>query len=194
MSRHPCLARRPLPSRGRGATLIEVLVSIVIASVGLLAMAGISAAALKYSKFSQHRASASQLAAEIAERMRATAYAPNALLNYQYQASMANQTDLGPAPVPACEVPTDVCTPEQVAAADLWQWRTHVRSQLPSGSVSVAPDAAAARSVDVWVAWRDASLGAEDEIVRTGGARECPLSLEASADPNVRCVYLRVRL
>lgn len=188
------LNSRSGPSRASGATLIEVLVSIVIASVGLLAMAGISAAALKYTKFSQHRASASQLAAEIAERMRANAFAPNAVANYQYLESMGNQHDLGAAPVPACEVVTDVCTLQQVAAADLWQWRSHVRSQLPGGSVAVSPDPAAARSVDVWVAWRDASLGSEDEIVRTGGARECPLSLEASADPNVRCVYLRVRL
>lgn len=177
-----------------GATLVEVLVAIVIASIGLLAMAGISAAALRYSKFSQHRASASQLAAEIAERMRANAYAPDALASYRYQESMTDQAELGTAPDPACLAVSDACTLEQVAAADLWQWRSNVRSELPGGSVAVSPDAAAPRSVDIWVAWRDAALASEQEIVRTGGAKECPLSLEASTDPNVRCVYLRVRL
>lgn len=193
MNHHPLT-----PTHGRraaaGATLVEVLVAIVIASIGLLAMAGISAAALRYSKFSQHRASASQLAAEIAERMRANAYAPNALANYRYQESMAAQADLGLPPNPTCLAVSDVCTLEQVAAADLWQWRSNVRSELPGGSVAVSPDAAAPRSVDIWVAWRDAALASEQEIVRTGGAKECPLSLEASTDPNVRCVYLRVRL
>lgn len=184
----------PRWARLRGATLIEVLVSVVIASVGLLAMAGISAAALKYSKFSQHRASASLLAGEIAERMRANAYAADALGNYRFQQSMADQVNLGAEPVPACQAAAEVCTPAQMAAADLWQWRANVRDQLPGGAVAVAPDTAVARSVDVWVAWRDAGLASDAEIVRTGGARECPLSLETSADPNVRCLHLRVRL
>ena len=187
--------RRFFRHRGaRGATLIEVLVSIVIASVGLLAMVGISAAALRYSKFTQHRASASLLAGEIAERMRANAYAAGALSFYSFQLSMGEQADLGAAPDPLCQLPADVCTQQQIAAADLWQWRSNVRTQLPDGSVTVIPDAAAARSADVWVAWRDAGVASEAEIARAGGARECPLSLESSTDPNVRCVHLRVRL
>lgn len=182
------------PRAHSGVSLLEVLISILIASVGLLAMAGISAAALKQSKFSQSRAGASQLAMEIAERMRATAFVTSDLALYDYQRSMSAQATLEPAPSPLCEAAADNCTRAQMAAADLWQWRAHVRSQLPAGSAVVMPDPTLPGSVDIWVAWRDAAPASAEENVRTGGAKECPLALESTDDLNVRCVHLRARI
>ncbi len=55
----------------RGASLIEVLISILLAAIGLLALAGSNVASIRYSKMSQYRGTATVLAADLAERMRA---------------------------------------------------------------------------------------------------------------------------
>ena len=64
------------PRRMSGVSLIEVLVSIVVASIGLLALAGVNAAALRYAKMTQYRAVATQMASDIADRMRANKGTP----------------------------------------------------------------------------------------------------------------------
>lgn len=55
----------------KGVSLIEVLVAIVIASIGLLALAGVNASSVRYTKMSQYRGTATLLANDIGERMRA---------------------------------------------------------------------------------------------------------------------------
>jgi len=191
-----------------GASLIEVLVSIVIASVGLLALAGINAASLRYGKLSQYRATATQLATDIAERMRANnvngatvvAGVSTAVTNvnrYAYTQTFALQEAAVPvAPNPSCESSAHTCTADQIAAADLYRWRLTVRDNLPSGSVFLLPDAAvtSAGAADLWIVWRDAAVKSTDEQVRTGGARECPIDLEVSTDSSIRCLYFRVTL
>jgi len=197
---------RAVPRRRQhGATLIEVLVSIVIASIGLLALAGINAASVRYGKLSQYRATATLLATDITERMRAnsmtaavlTADYPN---GYKYIVDLAGQagiaSEAAPAGVPAgqCMSSSETCTPAQLAGADMWNWRKRVRDQLPSGSVWVEPDAGAPGAFDMWLVWRDAAVGATDEQVRTGGAKECPNDLNISSDATVRCMFFRIKV
>jgi hypothetical protein len=62
MSKRQALSLSLTPAGMFGASLIEVLVSIVIASIGLLALAGVNAASIRYTKMSQYRATATQLA------------------------------------------------------------------------------------------------------------------------------------
>lgn len=194
--RHPC-AKASI----RGASLIEVLVSIVIASIGLLALAGINAASLRYGKLSQYRAVATQLATDISERMRANNVdgVNNAAANvnrYAYVQAFAAQESAPVAVNPTCELSTDVCTAAQIAAADIYRWRLTVRDNLPGGAVFLQPDAsvAPAGAADLWIVWRDAAVRSSDEQVRTGGARECPIDLEVSTDTSIRCLYFRVTL
>ena len=65
-----------IPVRGgprrqqRGVTLIEVLVTIVVLSLGLLGMAGLQLSSMRLSQGSQMRSTAAQLATDMAERMR----------------------------------------------------------------------------------------------------------------------------
>ncbi len=54
----------------RGLSMIEVLVAIVIISLGLLGMAGLQASSLRGSQGAVYRALAVQFAADMAERMR----------------------------------------------------------------------------------------------------------------------------
>jgi type IV pilus assembly protein PilV len=57
-------------ARQRGLSMIEVLVAIVIISLGLLGMAGLQAASLRGSQGAVYRSQAMQFAADMAERMR----------------------------------------------------------------------------------------------------------------------------
>jgi type IV pilus assembly protein PilV len=65
--------RTPQPPgvRQRGLSLIEVLVAVVIISLGLLGMAGLQASSMRGSQSAVYRAQAVQFAADMAERMRA---------------------------------------------------------------------------------------------------------------------------
>lgn len=171
----------------QGVSLIEVLVSIVIASIGLLALAGINASSIRYTKMSQYRGTATQLASDIAERMRAN---KAGLVSYDLQSSFADQGTLpGPA-AKLCNSYGDICSAAEMAAYDLQTWRVVVRDQLPEGSIFIAHQNVQA-AADVWVVWRDPAVADDDLAV---AAAECPGALGVGADPSVRCSYFRINL
>lgn len=186
-----------------GATLIEVLVSVVIASIGLLALAGVNAASMRFTKMSQYRATATQLANDMGERMRANKGIPNDPAtvpneatgyfagDYNYTAEFADQAAVATLPTQLCNVAASNCTPAQIAALDIAQWRILVRDQLPEGSTYMATDAAAV-AMDMWVVWRDPAVAdANDSPALT---TECPDGLSRNSDASIRCSYFRINL
>jgi type IV pilus assembly protein PilV len=197
------------PSGALGASLIEVLVSIVIASIGLLALAGVNAASIRYTKMSQYRATATQLANDIGERMRANkgvpavaasagpppvaAVAATAFFagNYDFVTDFLGQATKATLPAQLCNASASNCSPAEIAALDLAQWRMLVRDQLPEGSVFLASADGGVIAMDVWVVWRDPGVAADDSPALVG---ECPDSLSAGNDPSIRCSYFRINL
>jgi type IV pilus assembly protein PilV len=197
-----------------GASLIEVLVSIVIASIGLLALAGVNAASLRYTKMSQYRATAAQLANDIGERMRANkgqaavaaVVGPPAVPevvatgffagDYDFTTDFAGQATKATLPSgnDLCNSSAIICTPTQIAALDLAQWRILVRDQLPSGSVFLMRQAGQV-AMDLWVVWRDPAVANNDES--TALTTECPDDLNRGDDPepaSIRCSFFRINL
>ena len=66
------IARRPCPgawSRSRGLTLIEVMIAVVVLSIGLLGLAALKASSLKGTHSSYQRTVASVIAADAGERL-----------------------------------------------------------------------------------------------------------------------------
>jgi type IV pilus assembly protein PilV len=182
--------------RMQGVSLIEVLVSIVIASIALLALAGVNAAALRYTKMSQYRATATQLAADMGERMRAnkgTSAANSGIFGgaYDFTTDFAGQADAASLPAQLCNTAASSCTVAEIAALDLAQWRILVRNQLPEGSVFLQTQAAQV-AVNLWVIWRDPAVAANDEVPALVG--ECPDGLNRNADASIRCSYFRINL
>lgn len=183
------ILRLPHPRNSRGATLIEALVAILLSAVGLLALAGANVAAVRYSKMSQYRGTATMLAADLAERMRANA---SGVLSYTLATNFAGQA-IPPAASTACETYTNTCTAANMAAYDLATWRLLVRSQLPEGSVRI--DAITTTAADVWLAWRDPAVAVPAENAtdaRSLANLECPPNF--SVDQSVRCTYFRINL
>lgn len=174
--------------RAAGVSLIEVLVSIVIASIGLLALAGVNATSVRYTKLSQYRGTATLLANDIGERMRANRAG---LANYSLETSFASQAALPGAAAVICNDYGGTCTALQMTDYDMQTWRVLVRDQLPEGSVYIRYQSVQV-AADVWVVWRDPAVSSTDES--PAGANECPGTLSVAADPSVRCSYFRINL
>lgn len=102
----------------RGFTLVEVLVAVLVLSIGLLGLAGLQANGLKNNNGAYLRSQANLLAYGIIDRMRANRAAALSTGNpYQidYVAPPSSVTD--------CEASGATCTAAEMAAFDLAQWK-----------------------------------------------------------------------
>lgn len=187
--------RSTLRSRVKGVSLVEVLVSVLLAAIGLLALSGANVMSIRYSKMSQYRGTAAMLAADLAERMRTNSAN---IVSYAETSNFAAQQSSAPAALDhSCESYITTCP--SIAANDLANWRFLVRSQLPEGSVFITTTAAGVvpRGADVWIAWRDPAVAneAENNTESRNTATECPPGLVAAgADLSVRCSYFRINI
>lgn len=118
MRRHP---RRATQS---GVTLLEVLISIVILSIGLLGVAGMIMNGLKNSNTAYYRSQATVLASDILDRMRANL--PNERTSRLTQAGYYVVALNGS------------CGASGLANQECTEWRQLIASTLPSGTGSVA--------------------------------------------------------
>lgn len=114
-------------ARARGFTLIEVLVALLIAAVGLLGMAALHLSGLRAVETAYLRSQATLAANDLLERMRANADAARA---GNYVAAYGAVTSAGT----DCEATS--CTGAQMAAFDLARWKTTLAG-LPSGDGKV---------------------------------------------------------
>jgi type IV pilus assembly protein PilV len=102
----------------RGFTLIEVMVSVLVVSVSVLGTAGLQISAKRAGHEAAQRTSGASLAQDMLERMRAN---PQALSGY-VTTGIGGGT-ITSEPSPGCtNNTTDICTPAQLAAHDMWDW------------------------------------------------------------------------
>lgn len=100
----------------QGFNLLEVLVAAFLLSLGLLGMAGMQASSMKVTHNSYQMQQASQLAAELLERMRAN---KSAVVAGAYQVDASAATYCGNALANSCQ--TAACTHLQMATDDLFR-------------------------------------------------------------------------
>jgi type IV pilus assembly protein PilV len=139
-------ARTVQARRSRGFSLLEVLISMIILSFGLLGMVGLQAAALQANRQARIQATAGSLAHELAEMMRGNkdvgllATAGNPYLG-QYA-----PTDALPGSPSYCLNVDPAATPcasaVAIANAQLTEWLTRVRAELPNARVEICVDSA----------------------------------------------------
>ena len=145
---HPASMRAALQQRG--FTLFETMVALAVTSVGLLGMASLQVAAMNGTQSSHQRVQASFLAYDLADRMR------NNLMSMR---SGDYDLSLGTVPTSAsCRGASAACTPAQLAAADVSEWRALVATTLIGGDASVAtntPAGSPVTNVTVTITWAD---------------------------------------
>jgi type IV pilus assembly protein PilV len=109
-----------LKRRMKGFTLIEVLVSVVVFSIGLIGLASLQTIALKNNNTSYMRSQAILLAQDIADRMRANRVAIDAGAYNMASVNLADPTyDCTASSMPSGDA---TCTPQQMAQVDLFNW------------------------------------------------------------------------
>ncbi len=118
---------------------MEIMISLVILSVGMLGMAGMQLSGLRNSATSSYRTDATQLSYDIVDSMRANrmAVAANVFedIDVDYSDTMVD-------PEKSClqETTTSTvasCTSSEMAVVELYDWITRVRQKLPNASVSI---------------------------------------------------------
>lgn len=104
--------------RQQGLSLIEILISLVVLSVGLLGVAGMQATGMRNNHSSYTKTQASALAMDMADRIRANPGAAAAYVGLD-----TNVPTTFPAPTaPGCITSVTNCTPAQIAAYDKYSW------------------------------------------------------------------------
>lgn len=147
---------RPSGHRLGGFTLLEVLIAIVVLSIGLLGLAGLQAAGLRNNNSAYMRTIATQQVHDIADRMRAN---PSGVRAGDYD----NITNVIPAD-PGCLVAG--CSPSQMATYDAFNWNTMNSNLLPlgTGTVTRIPNPLgvdpATNRFTITIAWDDNRMGA----------------------------------
>ena len=113
-----------------GFSLIEVLIALIILSVGMLGIAGLYVTSMQAGRTSIFRHNAVTLAGDIADRIRAN---PTATTAYAETAGADN----------SCVDGGVDCTPAEMAAQDIQLWQDQASETLPAGTVGVVFDGAA---------------------------------------------------
>lgn len=174
--------------RARGFGLIEVLVTLLVFSIGALAVAGLQAVSKKNRYNALQRSTAVRLAHSMAARMHAN---PQALSDYLVATDSPLGGDtLGGTPASNCY---NTCTPKQLAKFDLWQWEqmldgasetssntTAINGQSTTATTSVgglvAPSAcittqAGSHVYQITIVWRGVTLADPKASVNCGNTR-----------------------
>jgi type IV pilus assembly protein PilV len=179
-----------------GATLIEILVTMVVLSLGLLGLAAMKLVGLKDSNLGYQYTIAALQAQDMAERIginregasnyASIAWWTNAAVQPTSCSSICEEEE----GVTTCSSPQ--CTAAQMALDDSWQWNLSNRQTMPRGNGSVTADG---EEFAIAVRWADPGLNGELGWESTAGtdARVYCGDPASAANLNLRCYVLRYR-
>ena len=145
-------ALSPARTRQRGFSLLEVLIALLILSIGLLGLAGLQTFSVKFVHQSYQRTQATLQIYDIIDRMRANGVAV-AAGNYVLALPLGSP----PPAAPDCEANACV-VPQNMAAYDMRQWYMNVtqRAGLSQGNASITP--VGGSLFDITISWREHDL------------------------------------
>ena len=136
----PSRKQKNLTKRVAGFTLVEVLIALIILSVGMLGIAGLYVHSMQAGRTSLFRHHAVTLVGDVADRIRAN---PRAAAAYGLAGANNNCVNGG----------ID-CSPAQMAANDIDLWDQQAADTLPNGTVTVVFDnAVLPPTYEITVAW-----------------------------------------
>ena len=139
-----------LVKSNKGFTLIEVLIAVLVLSIGLLGLAALQANGLRSNFGSYTRSQAVILANDMADRIRANPTAATANLYDNIN---------GPAGDPNSCLAAD-CTTAQIALHDTAVWYLNLQNALPNGTGTVTGNGTVFTVSVMWDDDRSGAVGA----------------------------------
>lgn len=120
-------------SRQRGLSLIEVMMALLIFSIGMIGAAGLLVMSTRSNQSAYLRTQVTFLAKGMADRMRAN---PQGVWGNNYDATYPNSTTQ--------DCSTSGCTAIQLANHDQGAWSSQLKSFLPASSATIKCNAGSA--------------------------------------------------
>lgn len=177
----------------RGATLLEVLITMLIVSFALLGIAGLQLASVRYQQTSHLRSTAITQVQIMAERIRTNANALSGSVDASaYRAANAYAAATTIPADPVCGLGSTSCTSAQSAQRDLREWRQVLAQELPGGRGSLFTvtsgliTSVGARTVTVM--WTEKAQDSDDNLGSPPTDSNCP----APRVGGVKCVSVVV--
>jgi type IV pilus assembly protein PilV len=194
------MMRSHLPVSHDGFSLVEVMVALVVVSIGLLGIAKMQALALSSTGTAKMRSLASIQAASLASTLRAdrnywSKIAANLTVNVSATGAVSSTQDptLNAAPTPLCTSAAAPCTSAQIAAQDLSEWATALVAVLPgltSAVVTCQVDATAVNPVTcaVRLNWNENVVGLNTATSATATAAQNQAALTAASQTQTQYI------
>lgn len=201
----PCTHFKGSPSRQGGSSLIEVLVSVVLLSLGVVSAMQLVTVSVKERSVLKYKIAATHAATELAERMRAN--------QLGVRAGLYNDTLAYPAASNLVKTATFTTTPcgstgcadaATLAATDLGIVRYNLQQSLPGAALTVraqtftdgATQVQIPNAVTLFVAWIEPAnvtqiaAGDTTPTLLDQTTSGCPDSFNTNTTLNVRCLGL----
>lgn len=150
------------PSRIRGFSLVEVMVSLVILSIGLIGLAAMQASALSSTHGSQLESMVAVQARSLADAMNANPdYWNNNSPTFTVAGTAAAPTVSTNGPQQTVSCLNNICTtPTEVAGYDVQQWATQLLTQVPSATATITCSASAPVGCSIQINWTEKAAAA----------------------------------
>jgi len=152
-------------ARLHGFTLVEVLVALLVLSIGLLGLAALQTTSLKFNTDSYFRTQSTLLAYDIIDRMRLNL---SAVYNGDYDAADSTTAASkvftyggckGSASQCKCDDAAANCNTANLATYDLGKWYEKIGATLPEGSTNLATiSRTTANKVTITLQWKERDL------------------------------------
>jgi type IV pilus assembly protein PilV len=183
--RHTMKSKRYAHQDGVG--MVEVMVAIVIFAFGMLGLAGLQTAALRYQKNAWVRSNTAALATDIAERVRSNLEGAKDAGAYQFTSAYADATATPPV-APAIDADV-IPTRKQIADRDLAEWAAAAAEHLPDGAVNLSGSIASGYMATLM--WKDKDFSGTASVCTTSDSGSiqrncCPQAVAAG----VRCLRM----
>lgn len=203
------MKRNPPLRRQRGATLLEVLITMLVVAVGLLGAAGLQLVSTRFQQTSSVRTQALTQADFIIEKMRvnnvnlrftnlaAAAAAPATAYLAEDDYDAADPDGAALPDDPACGLAGQTnCTAAQSAQRDLREWRQSLARELPGGRGALFAVAAGGTTEPnarrVVVMWREKTEAATENVAGQAAVEATDAGCPGNLVPGIRCLNLWV--
>jgi type IV pilus assembly protein PilV len=178
----------------RGASMMEILVTMLIVSFALLGIAGMQLTSIRYAQSSNFRETAANLAQGMAEKIRTNSAALSGTSDVTAYRAAEDYASATTIPTdPACGLGSGPCTAAQSAQRDLREWRLALQQELPGGRGALFPVTSgglvSSSSRRVVVMWMGKPTNSDDNLGAMPTDPNCP----TPRVPGVSCFVLTVQ-